>query len=459
MARHKQEQDMRANRSPWPDELQATRQPAPLDADTECTVAIVGGGIAGVATAFFLLRDTAEEVVLVEARGIADGATGYNAGQLVSYFERPLSTLVEEYGFDLAIAAQREIDDAWSLLEEMHLEAAPDVEVRRFTGHMGMWSEKHLAAHLRNNRLRQLGGLSLESCVVSNRADVAALESEYGDLFDVVPQDHISGLLETADPRYRSVLSFQKGTANSLLLCERVVSYLQTRYADRFRVFEGTTVKRIELEDDGATLISDSARVRAGRVILCTNGYLDHEIVNRVGVPIDTSAQQQVKRTIGFMAAWFVPRATEPAAVSFLVSPGIGEGQAYFYMTKRAFRHGGKKGTLVCIGGPDLDLAPAERYDPHRPVGAEVIGRLDEFVRPTLGRQNVRSPAYHWTWHGVMGYTRNGVRVIGADPRNPVLLYNFGCNGVGLLPSICGARRVARLIAGDALRPSIFDPS
>jgi glycine/D-amino acid oxidase-like deaminating enzyme len=50
------------------------------------------------------------------------------------------------------------------------------------------------------------------------------------------------------------------------------------------------------------------------------------------------------------------------------------------------------------------------------------------------------------------------VRVIGAHPRHRSLLYNLGCNGVGFLPSIHGGRQVARILAGERLPPSIFDP-
>ena len=50
------------------------------------------------------------------------------------------------------------------------------------------------------------------------------------------------------------------------------------------------------------------------------------------------------------------------------------------------------------------------------------------------------------------------MRQVGAEPRNPVLLYNLGCNGVGLLPSIHGGQRVARIVAGERLAPSLFDP-
>ena len=48
--------------------------------------------------------------------------------------------------------------------------------------------------------------------------------------------------------------------------------------------------------------------------------------------------------------------------------------------------------------------------------------------------------------------------MIGVHPGRPSLLYNLGCNGVGFLPSIHGGRQIARLLSGEQLEPSIFDP-
>jgi len=449
----------RPNHPPWREERAPAREPSVLAAHLETGVAIVGGGIAGVATAYFTLRGTRESVVLLEAGRVACGASGHNAGQLVSYFEKPLGALADAFGEAPALAAQREIDAAWALLDAMLADAAPELPVQRFLGHMGMWSEHHLAVHLRSNRLRQRGGLALERCVVSERAELGALAREYGDLFEVVPHAQVEDLLETRDPRYRAVLSFTKGTANAVLLCERIVAYLQRRYGARFQLFEGARVGRIELDAQGATLSVGESRVRSERVVLCTNGYQHHDVVNRAGPPIDTALQQRVKGTVGYMAACFEPRELPSAAISYLASPRIGEGQAYFYVTRRPIEHAGRRGTLVCIGGPDRELAHWARYDPEQPVEAAVLEQLDGFIRPILAPTRSAPLDYRWAWHGLMGYTRDGLRRIGADPRNPALLYNLGCNGVGLLPSIAGGARVAKQLSGAVLSASLFDPS
>ncbi|MEA2675154.1 MAG: hypothetical protein QOI92_2346, partial [Chloroflexota bacterium] len=51
-------------RSPWISQLVPDGPPRPLAADDSADVAIVGAGIAGVATAFFTLHDTARKVLL-----------------------------------------------------------------------------------------------------------------------------------------------------------------------------------------------------------------------------------------------------------------------------------------------------------------------------------------------------------------------------------------------------------
>ena len=38
------------------------------------------------------------------------------------------------------------------------------------------------------------------------------------------------------------------------------------------------------------------------------------------------------------------------------------------------------------------------------------------------------------------------------------LFYNLGCNGIGILPSIAGSFRIAKLINNEVLEESIFDP-
>ncbi|HZX53067.1 MAG TPA: hypothetical protein VFE86_00215, partial [Ilumatobacteraceae bacterium] len=93
------------------------------------------------------------------------------------------------------------------------------------------------------------------------------------------------------------------------------------------------------------------------------------------------------------------------------------------------------------------------------PFPSLTLEEIDTDIRPIVDSARESGATYDYAWHGLMAYTANKVRVIGFDAHNPVLLYNLGCNGVGFLQSVYGGHRIARLIGGEQMSPSIFDPA
>jgi FAD dependent oxidoreductase len=243
------------NHSPWIKQLNRTRPVLPLAEDLETDVVVVGGGIAGVTTAFFTLRDTDKRVVLIEADKIAHGATGYNAGQITSYFERPLSELVDEFGLELAIDGQKAVESGWMLIDEIVAEASLQTPVYRFTGYAGLTSLEQVQQHLRNNRYRLMGGLQTEGILVAEEwTERTGIGSEYSDLYTLVPEVDLRNLLETTNTEYIAALTYQKGCTNSAVFTEELLGYLSARYPERFRFFEGSPVRAVVLDGAGATL-------------------------------------------------------------------------------------------------------------------------------------------------------------------------------------------------------------
>ena len=278
------------NRSPWIAQLRTDQEPRPLDGDVTTDVAVVGAGIAGLATAFFLLRETTNRVLLIERDRAGRGATGHNAGQLTTYFERPLFDLVDSYGFDKVIAAQRGIDNSWHLLDIMVTEVDAQVRIDRFTGYLGMFALNHVMVHLRDSSLRERGGLRVGSCVVSEEAEfLGDIPSEYAHLYSVATPASVRELLGTTDDRYCAVLSGMTGSINGALLIEQTLEHLQARFGDRFRFVDHTVVRHIDLDATCATIDTGDHRVTAGRVVMCTNGFVDHVVNNRVGGHIANS--------------------------------------------------------------------------------------------------------------------------------------------------------------------------
>ena len=369
------------NRSPWIDQLAVDGPPRPLSSDARADVVVVGAGIAGIATAFFVLRTSTGSVMLVERDRVARGATGRNAGQLATYFERPLSDIADEFGTELAGDAQRGFEDANELLDMMVGEVSDQVPVERCIGHMGMFNRHHLEVHLRCMLIREQAGLRPQGCVVSEEAEfLAELPAEFNRLYSVVPQARVRELLEVDDDRYRAVLSNRAGSTNSGLLCQQVLAHLEWKYADRFVYADRTNVERVVVGEDSVSVYAGGHRVTAGHVVLCTNGFVDHVVEDAAGLPIRLAADQQITGRVAYMIAFVedVPRA--PAAMSYIRNAVIGGDRAYVYVTRRSYHRAADSVTLTCMGGPEYDFHAVYQRD--APFPGDLLETMDDEVRP-----------------------------------------------------------------------------
>ncbi len=427
--------------------------------DWETDVAIVGAGIAGVATAFFTLKYTDKKATIIEGYKLAHGATGHNAGQVTSYFERGFASLVEEFGPELAADGQRSVEGAWELLDEMYTDAGLMVPFSRFEGHAGLSTYDQVFFHLRNNLARKDAGLPTERFRIAENAPfLSSIADEYVSLFTVVPHKEILSVLETENPEFLASISYQKGCLNSAAFCEEIVLYLLRKYPERCILFEHTQIKKVVLHDDYALLDADTHEVRARRVVLCTNGFENIHLITAAGLDIDTKFHHLIEGVVGYMSGYLEHLNKPSTAISYFVDNTSIAGDLYYYLTRRPYEYEGKKEhNLISIGGPEVVLADRQSYSRETDYPDEMADDIDRFVKQTYDTDPNRKIDHLFTWHGLMGYTKNLLRLIGPEPKNPVLLYNLGCNGVGILPSALGGRRIAEHIAGRDVVPSIFD--
>ena len=205
--------------------MDTTRVHHTITSDCTADVAIIGAGIAGMATAFEILETTEKKVVMVERWKLAHGATGHNAGQVFGHFERGLKSLVAEYGLSLASHGQSAIEGAWHTLQHMYDTAGLDIPFFTFTGYAGFTSRAQIILRLEQSYLRSLGGLELEPLCIAENVDFAwRIPKKYKGLFSVVPNVQIQELLETERTDFVGVLSYKKGVINSALFCQELLT-------------------------------------------------------------------------------------------------------------------------------------------------------------------------------------------------------------------------------------------
>jgi len=220
--------------------LEGTQRAYPrLDGDVAADVAVVGGGIAGIATAYFLAKAGARPVVL-EARGVAEAASGRNAGFLLAGVAENCVAASRRYGAENALRIWKLTRHTQELVRTLVAQHEIDCELRwngsdQIAGDDEEWSEVSESARL----------LSGQGATVS--IDAPARAVTYAEDGEIDPVRWVRGLAAAA---------VRLGA----------------------RIHEDTTVRSAW---DGQ-IGTDNGTVRAGAIVLCTNAYTAHLVPSRV---------------------------------------------------------------------------------------------------------------------------------------------------------------------------------
>jgi gamma-glutamylputrescine oxidase len=211
----------------------------PLDGDASADVAVVGAGIAGIATAYFLAKAGASVVVL-EARGVAEAASGRNAGFLLAGVAENFVAASRRYGEANALRIWRLTKRTQALVRQLVAEHGIECELRWNGSDQIAVDEEEWREVQESARLLAARGVSVRT----NRGTRTATYADDGDLH---PVRWVRGLARAA-------------------------------VAAGARIHEESPVTAIEV----GTARTARGTVRAGTVVLCTNAYTAHLTSSRV---------------------------------------------------------------------------------------------------------------------------------------------------------------------------------
>ncbi|MEN9604680.1 MAG: hypothetical protein RJB39_365 [Candidatus Parcubacteria bacterium] len=465
-------------KSPWTYQLQRNRPLYILETDVVADVCIIGGGISGVMTAYYILKYTNHKVLLIDAVEIAHGATGHNGGQLVAELERSLTSLVAEYGLQESVEALKCIESAWLMLEEVIRDAELTMTYSTFIGYDVYTTETQIHNRLADLALAHEGGLHNRKMYIAEEfLSKMNIPENYSQYYEVIPHESILSLCESINPAYIAAYPLRKGCLNSAVLTEQLISYLIATYGiKRIEVYEKSPVTSVLLKDNHAEIeVASGKKITAKKVIMCTNGF-EHFKIEAEKDNLDFTFHKHVKGLVGYMyartenmdqnpsaRAYFGKEADEPDEIAkqLHVDPDrdiIYKGE-YIYATRRPYDLGDNAHpkNLFCLGGKEYIMEDSSLYSKDHVYGKEIKDDFEQFAKENFEYKKADEGHIEFVWHGLMGYTANGLRMVGFDPRHDVLMYNLGCNGIGLLPSIWSSKRIATLLNGDTT-PSLFDP-
>jgi len=444
--------------SPWIAQLNKRRPVKSLERNTKTDVVVVGAGIAGTTTAYYLLKDTDKKVLLLDAGKLACGATGHNAGQMLAAFEHSFSYLAKKYGVRAAASAQRSVLSAWDLIDHIAIETKMKQQVLSFAGFYGIASKEHLLHVLADMHLSHNQHVHKDYVyLVDDPKIIKDIPKKYNNLYSVVDKENIKDKLKTKSDAFIAARTQRYGVMNSAKFCEELVLFMQKKYASRFRLYENSPVDVVDMRTPQIRCHANGKKIECTDVVICTNGFVAPTVLSKKAASVQKYLH--VKGIVGYMCAYVGKKNKDATALAydtldFSASDDPAEAEPYVYLTRRPF----KTGHLVCIGGPEFRLHTGEHYDKKRKYLLKAKEHITQELQLTFKDAPKGKIKYNYEWEGLMGYTRNGLRTVGKDPKNAHLYYNLGCNGIGILSSVFGSKRISLLMQGKKLKPLIFDP-
>ena len=372
-----------------------------LDGDTETEVCVIGGGMAGLATALGL-AERGRKVVLLEARRLAWGASGRNGGMVGGGYSagyRRLAAMVGE-------GPARELND---------LTRAALALIRARIARYAIDCEPMTDGNIRCSWFDDGDAL---------KAEADWLARVFGEAREFWPRAKVRELYRTR--RYHDALfnaqGFQFHALNFALGIARAAE------ANGAVLHEASPVTGFDLGAETKAVETPRGRVRADHVVFCLSGYIDglHPKLARATLPVATYV----------MLTEPIPRKRLESAIRapYGVSDTRFAGDYYRPLPDGRILWGGR---LSSAAAPQRLLRT-------------MLGDLYK-VYPQL--EGIEGEV---AWSGTMGYARHRMPQIGE--LEPGVWYCQGFGGNGMCTTTVGGEAVAAAIAGEDERIGLFAP-
>ena len=373
----------------------------PLREQVTADVCVVGGGIAGCATALEL-AERGYRVVLLEAERIGWGASGRSGGQAIFGYAAGQDKLVAQVGRDCARRMWDVTVEALDYVRDRVARHAIDCDLQLGQAHLAVkprhvdelqaW-RRELEDELDYRSLSWLDRDATRSLVASDRYHGALFDSRSGHLH---PLNYTLGLAAAAR-------------------------------AAGVRMFEGSRVTGIA-GGDPATVRTGSGEVRARHVALCCNAYMDDRV------------SRKLRNRIMPVGTYIV--ATEPlgeARIRSILRDNVACSDVNWVLDyfRRSADHRLLFGGRVSYSGLDpLGTARATR--------ARMVRAFPQLADAKI----------EYAWGGLVDITMNRAPDFGRIAPNVYYVQGFSGHGIALAGM--SGRLIAEAIAGQAERFDMY---
>jgi len=372
--------------SVWLDDPGQQGEPArPLTGEHQADVVVIGGGITGVTTALLAARD-GHRVILLEARRVGEGTTGYTTGKVTSQHSLHYARLVEwagdEHARQYAAANEAGLDLVARLVDERGIDCSftrADALVYTRSDEPGSVQriEQEIAA-------AQRLGLPASRVEDSDLPFPIAVGMRFAEQAHFHPQRYLDGLV--------AALTEAGGV-----------------------VHEGSRVMRIRERDGSVTVETDGGTVRAGSAVVAT--------LLPIGLLGGFFARTRPSMSYGLAMRL---RGEAPASMTISVDDPV--------RSTRPWLEGGPGGLIVVGNGHEVGAAVDTR---------ERRSDLETWARETF---DVAEVTHQWSAHDYV--TPDHVPYVGRAPLHENVYVATGFGKWGLANGSAAGLMLTELVGG-----------
>jgi hypothetical protein len=358
-------------------------------------VVIVGAGISGLSTAYWLNKeDPSLKIAVVEKSRLAFGASGRNAGFITCGSVEHFNRMINKHGLERATEIWKFSEENLRLLrQEIIQEDGASLEFE----HKGAFS---LAAQ--ENEYEELKG-------------VAKTMQSLGIGTEILTGEQVEKRVGAAN-FVGGIKYLDDASVNPVKLVNRM------RQKVNIDLFEGTEAYGIAETHDGTRVLrTDNGSFEAPMILLNLNGF---------------SAN---------IHPWFKDKIYATRAQCLMVEsvPRFMEGPCYANFYLDYFRQI-PTGELLIGGFRQLEKETEVGYSEHITDGIQ--NALHSFVKTHLPQ--FKNARVTHRWGGIMGFSKDGEPMIGSIPDDPQVFFAGGYTGHGIGLAFHTGKRLVDMIFG-----------
>jgi glycine/D-amino acid oxidase-like deaminating enzyme len=363
-----------------------------LERSIDTEIVIVGGGISGVLTAYYL-TEAGFSCILVDARTIGLGSTCASTSLLQYELDTPLSVLSKQIGYEHSARAYMQCAASIDTLQEI----SKQIDFGLYENKSSLYFSAHKShvSFLREEfEIRKKAGLSVTFL------EKKQLQERFGHHVDA------------------AILSEKAATIDAYMFTHTLLQYCIKK---GLQVFDRTEIIKIKYEKNGVKISTSKNHIISAHKIINATGYEITEMIHKKIVNLNSTyviASEQMQ---------------QPALDAKTIFWNTASPYLYIRITKD---------NRIILGGRDENYTSAVKRD-------KLIKRKGTQLKKDFTRlwPDVEFNT-EFSWAGIFGSTKDSLPYIGTYDKTPHTYYALGFGGNGITFSVIAAQIICDMLQG-----------